>query len=94
MECMCFLMKMQRGCGGSVAGVDGVVVGVSVKVCIGVRVCFRRRGPLAAGGMTSRVARRKKFTLTVDRRVSGVLGCELVDGGRLSWCVGGGCDGV
>ena len=81
MECMCFFMKMQRGCGGNLAGGYGVAVGVSVNVCVGARVCFRRRGPLSAGGIISRVARRKKLTLTVARRVSSVLGGGLVVGG-------------
>jgi hypothetical protein len=51
------------------------MVGVSVNVRVGVGTCFRRRGPLLEVSMTSRAARRKKLTLTVERQVSGVLGC-------------------
>ena len=64
------------------AGVcECVMVGVSVNVSVGVETGFLRRGPLLGVDMTSRVTRRKKFTLTVERLVSGVLGCGTGGGG-------------
>ena len=76
---MCILIKVRRGLRSALKRVCAcVMVGVSVN-CSGCIVDgLRKRGPLLCWeGVGACGVRRRKFTLTVDRLVSGV-GCGII----------------